>query len=292
MVYSVTMNTSWASATARRIGEAGPIPCCPAPELSVVIPVKDEAESIGPLLEELRGALGEAGGWEVLVVDDGSEDGTAARVAAIKAAGYPQLTLLRHRSGCGQSAALRSGAAAARGAWLGTLDGDGQNDPADLARMWREARAAPDAPALWIGHRTARRDSGLRLLSSRIANGVRSRLLRDGVPDTGCGVKLMRREVFLALPYFDHIHRFLPALVRREGLAVRSVPVTHRPRVHGRSKYGVNNRLWVGLVDLLGVLWLLRRRCLPELAGAAKVLIIDPGPDPVSALKIDTRNVP
>lgn len=259
------MNISWPTATAQRVGAGSPVPRRPSPGLSVVIPVKDEAESIGPLLRELRGALGDAGDWEVLVVDDGSEDGTAARVAAMKAAGYPQLQLLRHRNSCGQSAALRSGATAARGAWLGTLDGDGQNDPADLARMWREARATRDAPALWIGHRVARHDNGLRRLSSRIANGVRGRLLRDGVPDTGCGVKLVRRDVFLALPYFDHLHRFLPALVQREGHAVRSVPVAHRPRLHGRSKYSVRNRLWVGLVDLLGVMWLLRRRRLPDL---------------------------
>jgi len=259
------MNTSWPSATRRRAGAGSGAVRRPAPDLSVVIPVKDEAESIGPLLCELRAALGEDTGWEVLVVDDGSEDGTAARVAAVKAAGYPQLTLLRHRSSCGQSAALRSGAEAARGEWLGTLDGDGQNDPADLARMWRAARALPAPSVLWIGHRMRRHDSALRRLQSRLANGVRRRLLGDGVPDTGCGVKLLRRDVFLALPYFDHLHRFLPALVQREGHAVRSVPVTHRPRLHGRSKYGIHNRLWVGLVDLLGVVWLLRRRRLPEL---------------------------
>lgn len=263
------MNTSWPAATRRcdRTGGGvtrGPSSLQPA-RLSVIIPVKDEAENIGPLLWELRAALGEEPAWEVLVVDDGSEDGTSARVATVKAAGYPQLTLLRHRSACGQSAALRSGAQAARGEWLGTLDGDGQNDPAGLARMWREAATLPAAPALWIGHRMDRHDSGFRRLQSRLANGVRRRLLGDGVPDTGCGVKLIRRDVFLALPYFDHIHRFLPALVRREGGAVRSVPVTHRPRLHGRSKYGIHNRLWVGIVDLLGVMWLLRRRRLPEL---------------------------
>ncbi len=229
-------------------------------KISVVIPVKDEADNIVPLLEELRTALAGAADWEVLVVDDGSRDDTAARVAALAAAGYPGLQLLRHARSCGQSAALRTGALAASGAWLGTLDGDGQNDPADLARIWRATQALAAPPALWIGHRVERHDSGLRRLSSRIANGVRSRVLHDGVPDTGCGVKLIRRDVFLALPYFDHIHRFLPALVRREGLEVRSAPVRHRPRLRGQSKYGVNNRLWVGLVDLLGVLWLLHRR--------------------------------
>lgn len=229
-------------------------------KLSVIIPVKDEADNIVPLLEELRAAMGEASDWEVLVVDDGSHDDGPARVNALAAAGYPALRLLRHARSLGQSAALRSGARAASGEWLGTLDGDGQNDPADLARMWREAVGMPEPPALWIGHRVHRHDSGLRRLSSRIANRVRAGLLHDGVPDTGCGVKLVRRDVFLSLPYFDHMHRFLPALVRREGLAVNSVPVNHRPRLKGQSKYGVNNRLWVGIVDLFGVMWLLRRR--------------------------------
>lgn len=229
-------------------------------KLSILIPAKDEADSIVPLLDELRASMRGLVDWEVLVVDDGSVDDTGARVAALAAAGYPGLRLLRHARSCGQSAALRTGAIAASGEWLGTLDGDGQNDPADLARMWREVQTMTEPPALWIGHRVERHDTGLRRLSSRIANGVRARILRDGVPDTGCGVKLIRRDVFLALPYFDHMHRFLPALVQREGLAVSSVPVRHRPRLRGRSKYGVNNRLWVGLVDLLGVLWLLRRR--------------------------------
>lgn len=235
-------------------------------DLSIVIPVRDELDNIAPLLEELRVAMRGVSGWEVLVVDDGSSDGTAVRAAAVAASGYPEIKVLRHAWSCGQSAALRTGALGARGEWLGTLDGDGQNDPADLARMWVELRASPAPATLWIGHRTERRDNGIRRLSSRIANGVRRRLLHDDAPDTGCGVKLIRRDVFLALPYFDHIHRFLPALVRRERLAVRNVPVTHRPRLSGRSKYGVNNRLWVGLVDLLGVLWLLRRRRLPVIA--------------------------
>lgn len=266
--------------TARRGRAAGlgSLPSGAAVELSVIIPVRDEADSIVPLLQELRVAMAGIAGWEVLVIDDGSSDETVARVTALRLSGYPELSLVRHRAGCGQSAALRSGATAARGTWLGTLDGDGQNDPLDLARIWMEAREATDGPALWIGHRVERHDNGLRRLSSRIANGVRGRLLRDGVPDTGCGIKLLRRDAFLALPYFDHIHRFLPALVRREGLAVRSVPVKHRHRLRGRSKYGVNNRLWVGLVDLLGVMWLLRRRRLPDVAGTRE-LVSNPPPE-------------
>lgn len=239
-------------------------------QLSIVIPVKDEAENIGALLLELQAEMSQAGRWEVLVVDDGSRDDTVARVAALQGSGYPELSLVRHRQSCGQSAALRTGARAARGAWLGTLDGDGQNDPGDLARIWAAALAEEGAPGLWIGHRVERHDNRLRRWSSRIANGARGWLLGDGVPDTGCGIKLLPRELFNSLPYFDHIHRFLPALVQREGLAVHSVPVKHRPRRHGRSKYGVNNRLWVGLVDLLGVKWLLRRRHLPEVLGAAQ----------------------
>lgn len=237
-------------------------------QLSILIPVKNEADSIVPLLHELRVAMDGVAGWEVLVIDDGSDDDSVARVQRLVDSGYPGLQLVQHPRSCGQSAALRSGAMAARGAWLGTLDGDGQNDPADLARIWRELCKSRAPADFWIGHRVDRHDDGLRRWSSRIANAVRGRLLRDGVPDSGCGIKLIRREVFLVLPYFDHIHRFLPALVRREGLAVRSVPVSHRPRLRGESKYGVNNRLWVGLVDLLGVMWLLRRRRLPVPAAA------------------------
>ena len=230
-------------------------------ELSIVIPVYNEVDNVSALSEEVHAALEGRLDFELLFVDDGSTDGTAEVLAAL-AAQSPRLRVLHHRGNAGQSAALLTGARAARAEWLATLDGDGQNDPADLLRLWAlRDRAAP--AALYIGHRVNRNDSPLRRLSSRVANGVRSRLLGDGAPDTGCGIKLMRRELFLALPYFDHIHRFLPALVRREGGTVESVPVNHRPRLRGHSKYGVGNRLWVGIVDLLGVLWLLRRRRLP-----------------------------
>jgi dolichol-phosphate mannosyltransferase len=194
-------------------------------------------------------------------VDDGSTDGTAEAVRAARA-GIPGVRLLRHSRRSGQSAALASGVKRARGAWIATLDGDGQNDPADFPAMLdalRAARAADPAVHLVMGNRLTRRDTWLRRLSSRVANGVRSRLLGDGTPDTGCGIKLMHRDTFLELPYFDHMHRFLPALYQRHGARVISVPVNHRPRTRGSSKYGLHNRLWVGIVDLFGVMWLKSR---------------------------------
>ncbi len=232
-------------------------------ELSVVVPVYNEQDSLQPLLEEIEAALGGID-YEVLFVDDGSSDGTAARLAALKAA-FPRLRVLRHARNYGQSAAIASGVEAARGTWIATLDGDGQNDPADIPRLRALAQeGGGERPLLVVGWRRRRQDGWLRRLSSRVANGVRSRLLGDGTPDTGCGLKLFRRDLFLALPRFDHMHRFLPALVLREGGEVRSVAVNHRPRRGGRSKYGVHDRLWVGIADLFGVMWLMRRRMRPE----------------------------
>jgi dolichol-phosphate mannosyltransferase len=180
---------------------------------------------------------------------------------------FPRLRVLRHGRSCGQSAALRSGIRAARGKWIATLDGDGQNDPADLPALLRAGREQ-GLGERWLiaGWRAKRQDSWLRKLSSKVANGVRRRLLRDATPDTGCGLKLFPRALFLELPYFDHMHRFLPALVLRAGGRVESVPVNHRPRHQGTSKYGVHNRLWVGIVDLFGVMWLQRRARLPEVS--------------------------
>lgn len=239
----------------------------PPPVVSVVVPVRDEADNILSLIGEIHDALAERESFEIVYVDDGSSDETPARLAEARAR-FAELRVLRHRTSCGQSAAIRSGVRAARGALIVTLDGDGQNDPADIPALLAAWRAA-DAPAalgMVTGERVRRRDSGLRRLSSRIANGVRRRLLDDGIADTGCGLKLFSREAFLALPYFDHMHRFLPALMRRDGYAVAVVPVNHRPRQAGRSKYGVMNRLWVGIVDLCGVMWLKRRCRLPEIA--------------------------
>jgi dolichol-phosphate mannosyltransferase len=234
-------------------------------DLSVVIPVRNEAPNIAPLVAEIRAALDGRLDYEIVYVDDGSSDGTAAEIAAL-ARDFPRLRLLRHKASCGQSTAIRSGVKAARAAWIATLDGDGQNDPADIPRLWDIARTAPaEPPILVAGHRQKRRDTTLKRLSSRIANGVRRKLLGDGTPDTGCGLKLFRRELFLELPFFDHFHRFLPALVLRQGGTVVSVPVNHRHRQRGKSNYGVLDRLFVGVADLFGVMWLQRRATLPEL---------------------------
>ena len=231
----------------------------------MVIPAHNEAENVGPLLREIGAALGTGGApeYEVVLVDDGSADATSAR--AQEAAGEVRhLVVVRHASPKGQSFAIVTGVRAARGRWIATMDGDGQNDAADIPRLMAARDAAaprPDGgPLLLAGYRKARRDSWLKRVSSRIANGVRGRMLGDYTPDTGCGLKLFEREAFLAIPQFDHMHRFLPALFLRAGGRVMSVEVGHRPRTRGRSHYGLSNRLWVGIVDMLGVMWLMRRR--------------------------------
>lgn len=231
-------------------------------QLSVVIPVCNEAGNVAALAHEVKTALDGRLDFEVVFVDDGSSDSTAAEVSKARAESVPQIRLLRHAKCIGQSAGIRSGVLAARAPWIATLDGDGQNDPADLPRLIEslQEHGFDQHLKLVMGNRTTRRDTRLRRLSSRIANGVRGTLLHDGTPDTGCGIKLFEREMFLQLPHFDHMHRFLPALVQRAGHRVISVPVNHRPRLRGKSKYGVNNRLWVGIVDLFGVMWLIRRR--------------------------------
>lgn len=234
-------------------------------ELSIVIPARNEAPNVAPLVAEIRAALDGAVDYEIVYVDDGSGDETAAALRAAIAGGAP-VRLLRHAASCGQSAAVRSGVLAARGPWIATLDADGQNDPADIRKLWELARAAsPGEKLLLAGQRRKRRDSVLKRLSSRIANAVRGSLLKDRTPDTGCGLKLFRRELYLALPFFDHNHRFLPALVLREGGRVQSVAVNHRPRQRGASNYGVFDRLWVGIVDLFGVMWLQTRAKVPLL---------------------------
>jgi glycosyltransferase involved in cell wall biosynthesis len=236
------------------------------PEISVVIPARDEAENIGPLLADVRAALDGRIDYEIVVVDDGSVDETPRRLRdAVRA--FPRLRSVRHQAPSGQSASLWTGVRLARAPWIVTLDGDGQNDPADIpALLDARDRHRSDRPVLVNGYRQSRHDSWIKRASSRVANAVRARVLGDGTPDTGCGLKLFPRDAFLALPRFDHMHRFVPALVRRGGGDVVSVPVSHRGRVHGRSHYGLHNRLWTGIVDMLGVLWLQRRATNPELA--------------------------
>ncbi len=227
-------------------------------ELSVIVPVKNEAGNIAPLVAEIEQALaGRA--FEIIYVDDGSDDATADELAGL-AAGRPHLRVVRHEQSCGQSAAVRSGARHARGPLIATLDGDGQNDPAFLPAMLAAMAAAGAGCGLVQGQRVGRKDTGFKKFQSRVANTVRDAILNDGTRDSGCGLKLMRREVYLALPYFDALHRFTPALVRREGFSIAHVDVKDRPRGQGTSKYRFFDRLWVGIVDLAGVRWLLKRR--------------------------------
>jgi dolichol-phosphate mannosyltransferase len=233
-------------------------------DLSIVIPARNEAENIAPLVAEIAGALDGKLTYEVIYIDDGSSDDTAAAVRAV-AVTHPAVRLLRHDRSCGQSAAVRSGVKAARAEWIATLDGDGQNDPADIPRLWEMTRAAGSERLLIAGRRTKRRDTWIKRASSRIANAVRAGLLKDATPDTGCGLKLFRRDLFLDLPFFDHMHRYLPALVLREGGKTVSVPVNHRPRSRGVSNYGTLDRLAVAFADLIGVLWLQRRAKNPQL---------------------------
>jgi dolichol-phosphate mannosyltransferase len=236
------------------------------PALAVVVPVHNETENLAPLIGEIRAALEGRMDFEIVYVDDGSSDETPRLLAAL-AGQHPQLRVFRHVNNCGQSTAIRTGVRMARAPLVATLDGDGQNDPADIPALlekYRADRSSDPRPLLIAGQRAKRRDTGIRRLSSRIANGVRAWLLSDATPDTGCGLKLFAREDFLALPFFDHLHRFMPALFIREGGRVVSVHVNHRPRERGQSHYGVWNRLWVGIVDIAGVLWLKRRGKVPR----------------------------
>ncbi len=232
------------------------------PEVAVVVPARNEAGNVGPLIAEIAAALaGRAA--EIIFVDDGSDDGTD-RALAETGARHAELRVVRHARPRGQSTAIVSGVRAARADVIVTMDGDGQNDPADMPALLAAYADAGGGDAVMIaGHRVNRRDTWLRRLSSRVANGVRGGLLGDATPDTGCGLKVFSRRAFLHMPAFDHMHRFLPALMIRAGGRVVSVPVNHRPRTRGTSKYGVWNRLWVGIVDLFGVIWLIRRPANP-----------------------------
>jgi dolichol-phosphate mannosyltransferase len=228
-----------------------------AVDVSVVVPVKDEAGNVGPLAREIAAALKDEPGHEILFVDDGSSDATAATLTALKNE-IPALRVLRHSRNLGQSRGIRTGVKAARGGIIVTLDGDGQNDPADMPKLLAILRAESDV-GLVSGVRVKRKDTASRRWASKLGNAARNRLLHDGATDTGCGLKAFRRDAFLELPYFDHIHRFLIALVLRDGWQIRYVPVNHRPRLTGASKYTNFSRLLVSVTDLLGVRWLQRR---------------------------------
>lgn len=232
-----------------------------AVDVSVVVPAKDERDNLAPLIGEIEAALGGRYAYELIYVDDGSEDDSYAVLCALKAQ-YPALRVIRHARAVGQSMAVLSGVRHGRGEWLVVLDGDGQNDPADIPPMLEEVRrrfAVDSGQVGLIGHRVNRRDDWVKRLSSRLANGFRDWLLRDGIPDTGCGLKVVRRDWYLRLPNFNHMHRYIPALIQAQGARMSPWPVNHRPRQAGVSKYGVWNRLWVGLVDVVGVCWLQRR---------------------------------
>jgi dolichol-phosphate mannosyltransferase len=230
----------------------------PEPAVSVVVPVRNEAGNVAPLVAEIAAALsGRA--FEIVYVNDGSSDATAAELQGLMAE-RPWLRQIRHARSCGQSAAVRTGVAMARAPIAVTLDGDGQNDPAFIPALLAKLEAGWPRLGLVAGQRVGRQSTGFKRMQSRVANGVRSAVLKDGTRDTGCGLKAFRRDLFLALPYFDALHRFLPALIRREGFEVGYVDVIDRPRRHGKSNYGLWDRLWVGILDLAGVWWLLRRK--------------------------------
>jgi dolichol-phosphate mannosyltransferase len=232
----------------------------PMCELSVVIPVCNEEESIGKLITEITDVLGGKYQYEIIVVDDGSTDDTLEVLLKIKQE-LLTLRVIKHIQNSGQSTAVRTGVQHAKSAWIATLDGDGQNDPADIPNLYSELinNQNSDPWLIVAGYRKKRKDTWLKRISSKYANGIRDRLLRDGTPDTGCGLKVFARDSFLALPYFDHMHRYIPALFQRQGGRVVSIEVNHRHRMQGTSKYGFHNRLWVGIVDILGMRWLQNR---------------------------------
>ncbi|MBR0789504.1 glycosyltransferase family 2 protein [Bradyrhizobium manausense] len=228
------------------------------PSVSIVVPVRNEADNIAPLIAEITAALDGRWAYEIIYVNDGSTDATGERLAGLMAQ-RDNLRQLRHAKSGGQSAAVRSGVRAARGTIVATLDGDGQNNPAFLPDLIAAVEKGANV-GLAAGQRVGRKDTGFKKFQSRVANKVRNAILQDGTRDTGCGLKAFRREVFLTMPYFDGLHRFLPALVRREGYDIAYVDVIDRPRHSGVSNYGFFDRLWIGIMDLAGVWWLIRRK--------------------------------
>lgn len=231
-------------------------------KISVVVPVHNETDNVKTLISEIHQALYTLNDYEMIFVDDGSTDDTLLKLKQAMQT-YPALRVLQHLKSCGQSRAIHSGVMAAQFEWIATLDGDGQNDPADIPTLLN-AMKAQNSDKLWMltGFRHQRNDTGWRRFSSKFANSIRQTVLHDNTPDTGCGLKLFRRDKFLALPYFDHIHRFLPALIQMAGGEVISVKVNHRARHYGQSKYGTLDRLLAGIIDLFGVIWLKKRHSL------------------------------
>ncbi len=237
-------------------------PATSGPAISVVVPVRNEAGNVAPLIGEIAAALQSAlpeRAFEIVYVNDGSTDGTEKELLGLMAQ-RPWLRQIKHETSCGQSAAIRTGVISARAPVIATIDGDGQNDPAFIPKLIAVLEQGAPGIGLVAGQRVGRKASGFKRLQSRIANAVRGAVLKDGTRDTGCGLKAFRRDLFLALPYFDALHRFLPALVRREGFDIGYVDVVDRPRHSGVSNYGFFDRLWVGILDLAGVWWLIRRK--------------------------------
>lgn len=230
-------------------------------QLSIVVPVRNESGNVASLIGEIDTALKHMT-HEIIYVDDGSTDDTCSQLKSLQTQ-FPQLNIVRHAQSCGQSTAVRTGVKHAQYAWVATLDGDGQNDPADIPKLMAAITEGVDLAG--GNRRASRRDTWVKRISSVIANTVRSKMLNDDTPDTGCGLKVFKRDAFLDLPYFDHMHRFLPALIKRRGGKIVSVPVAHRNREHGKSNYGTLDRLLVGIVDLFGVAWLQRRAKIPKI---------------------------
>ncbi len=247
--------------------------------ISVVVPVHNEAENIIPLITEIAQAMSTADTYEIIYINDGSDDETATILEQALLA-FPPLRVFNHAQSCGQSTAIHTGIKQAIYPWIATLDGDGQNDPADIPRLYdlllKEREHNPRL-VMVAGWRNKRHDTGWRIFSSKFANGIRAKLLGDNTPDTGCGLKVFSRENFLELPYFNHMHRFLPALILRAGGQVISEPVNHRSRTMGQSKYGTLDRLWAGIADIAGVIWLQKRTKVPVIQEVTRNEINDQG---------------
>lgn len=235
--------------------------------ISIIIPMFNEEENVEALLNEIYSTMDASITYEVIVVDDGSTDFTLQKLKAISHS--RPLVIIHHAKNSGQSTALVSGAKKAQYRWLVTLDGDGQNNPADIIKLYKLCQAKLDLaqPFVILGNRVKRHDTWFRRVSSRIANTVRGWLLNDNCNDTGCSLKMFPTQLFLSIPHFNHVHRFLPTLFKRQGALIFNVEVDHRPRMKGVSKYGLHNRLWVGIIDLFGVFWLSKRPCNPEVNG-------------------------